>query len=288
MAHSLVRLKTEEQFTSRINDVIIHSFPDTPITMNRNAAVKEARRVGADVILMLDSDMDPDVMVGQDPDAVRFLDTAFDRIYTMWDKGPRFVAAPYCGSPPYENIFGFTWHRHANLGDFANFELRQYHREEAMYMSGIHEAAAAATGLIMYDMRCFDLIQPPYFKYEWTDEAECKKASTEDVQNTRDISLAGIQQLGYNPCEIAWSCWAGHLKNWCVKKPQIYTASMVSNNLKQAIGRRDVTEGRKVQLENLLGPATAKLFDGLDTPVIQMPPPESKGDDDTQPTAVPA
>jgi hypothetical protein len=237
------RIKTDPKFTSRIHDTFINGYADTPITMTRNAAIADARWHGADLLLMLDSDMEPDVHLGE-PNSKPFMDAAFDRIYEMYDKGPRLVAAPYGGAPPHENAFEFMWSRHANLGDEA--------AEETMYMSGIQEAAACATGLIMYDMRCFDIISPPYFRYEWTDATETKKASTEDVQNTRDISLAGIQQLGYNPVEVAWDSWSGHRKNWCVKKPQVYTSESVSKNLAGALARRPIGE-RKVQLENVLG-----------------------------------
>lgn len=257
-----VRLKTEEKFTSRIDQdrIFIKSISDTPITATRNAAIKEAQEGGIDLVLMLDSDMSPDVHVGEHPDAVPFFDTAFDFIYERYEQGPNFVAAPYGGAPVHENVFGFCWERHSNLGEEAPFELRQYNREECVYFSGIREAAAAATGLILYDIRCFDLIDRPYFQYEWTDESQSKKASTEDVQNTRDISMAGLTRYGYNPCNIAWSSWAGHNKNWCVKKPQPYTASMVSKTLTNALSRKDLADGRVVQVENLLGPQTRKLF----------------------------
>lgn len=265
---TMVRLKTEEKFTSRVHDIHITPYADTPIYMTRNAAVKDARRGGFDLLVMLDSDMQPDLLLGKDADAVPFLDAAFDRIYEKYDDGPRFVAAPYGGTPPIENCFEFIWRRHNN-SPTAGFELDQYHREEVMYKSGIQTAAAAPTGLIMYDMRCFDLIEPPYFHYEFTDAEQTKKASTEDVQNTRDISLVGIQKYGYNPCEIAWSSWAGHLKTSCVGKPQEFTADMVSDSLAKSLRRHSLNEGRKVQLQNVLGPATERLFASLDTPVLQ-------------------
>lgn len=265
---TLVRLKTEEKFTSRIHEIILLPQCDTPVTLSRNAAVREARRAGCDLLVMLDSDMHPDVHVGEDPHAVPFIDAAFDRVYEKYDEGPRFVAAPYGGTWPVQNCFEFVWRRHNNDHNAA-FELDQFHREEVMYLSGIQNAAAAPTGLIMYDMRCFDLIEPPYFRYEFTDAEEWKKASTEDVQNTRDISLVGIQKLGYNPCEIAWSSWAGHLKNSCTKKPQEFTAEMVSKSLARALQRPSLGDGRKVQLENVLGPATERLFASLGTPVLQ-------------------
>lgn len=250
LIQSMHRLKSEEKFTSRVGDVFLEAFADTPITMTRNAAVREAQSVGADILVMLDSDMQPDCQPG-DEDFVPFLDAAFDRIYSKYDEGPRVVGAPYMGTPPFENAFIFSWTKHGN-GMESPFELRQYTREECIYLSGIQEAAALPTGLIMYDMRCFDLIDAPYFSYEWTDNTESQKASTEDVQNTRDISLAGCRQLGYNPVECAWSSWAGHLKNSCVRKPLVYTAKDVSENLANALSRPDSRE-KLVQTENMLG-----------------------------------
>lgn len=267
LIQTMVRLKSEEKFTSRIHEVLLNSYADTPISMTRNAAVKDARRQGSDVLIMLDSDMHPDVHLGEDPDAVPFIDAAFDRIYSKYDEGPRFVAAPYGGTPPIENCFEFVWRRHNN-SDSAGFELDQYHREEVMYLSGIQEAAAAPTGLIAYDIRCFNLIKPPYFNYEWTDDDQTKKASTEDVQNTRDISLAGLHQLGYNPCEIAWSSWAGHLKTSCVKKPTPFTAGMVSKKLAESLSRPNINEGRKVQVENVISPATRRLIESMPGPMM--------------------
>lgn len=278
---TMVRLKTEEKFTSRIHDVLMNSYADTPITMTRNAAVRDARRAGCDLLLMVDSDMSPDVHLGQDADAKPFFDEAFDYIYANYDKGPHVVAAPYGGSPIMENMFIFNWRavsslcdgtpmewrKAGNMHDEAPFKLDQMTREEAMQMSGIHEAAALPTGLILYDIRALDLIEPPHFRYEWTDETESKKASTEDVQNTRDISLAGIQQLGYNPLRVAWSSWAGHNKVWCVGKPQKYSPEDVSASLSRALSRKPRGE-RVVQVENLLGPEVARLIESRNPVMI--------------------
>lgn len=256
------RLRTEEKFTSRLHDVRLVGLSETPVTLVRNHFVQLARRGGFDLLVMLDSDMSPDIHVGEHTDAVPFIDAAFDRIYSKYDEGPRFVAAPYGGTPPIENCFEFIWRKHGNQ-EHSPFELDQFHREEVIYKSGIQEAAAAPTGLIMYDMRCFDLIEPPYFQYEYPDAEQTKKSSTEDVQNTRDISLAGCKQLGYNPCEIAWSSWAGHLKVQCVKKPLEYTADMVSKTLAKALTRPPVKErGLNVQVENLIGDKWVRMIEG--------------------------
>lgn len=267
LVKTMVRLKTEKKFTERIHQVWLNSYADTPITMTRNLAVKDAQQAGADILVMLDSDMQPDVHQYDDPSFVPFIDAAFDFIYEHYDAGPRVVAAPYGGSPPYENCFEFLWRRYSNLGDEAPFTLEQYTREEVMYLAGIQPVAAAGTGLIAYDIRAFDLIKRPYFNYEWDDEAATKKASTEDVQNLRDISVAGMRRLNQDVVHVAWSSWAGHLKNWCVKKPQPYTTRMVSANLAKAMERPEPKDGRVYRVENLLGPQTRKLFDNMPPPL---------------------
>lgn len=228
-SRTLVKIKQDD----RISEIYIRSFCDTPITMTRNASVKAAQELGVDLLVMVDSDMRPDL----NHEAPPFWDTAFDEVYRHYDRGPLVIAAPYGGSPPNENMFVFKWRNRMVIGDETPFSLEQYTREEAAKMSGIQEAAALPTGLIMYDMRAFDLIEPPYFKYEWTDDTQSEKASTEDVQNTRDIGLAGITQLGYNPLYCAWDCWAGHLKVWCVGRPSLITAEFVADSLKRAVER---------------------------------------------------
>src|SRR6185369_145762 len=59
--------------------------------------------------------------------------------------------------------------------------------------------------------------------------------STEDVTNTRDISLAGCVKLGYNPVHCAWDSWIGHHKPWNVGKPQRFMAAQVGNALRRAV-----------------------------------------------------
>lgn len=264
LVREMIRLKTDEKFTSRIDEIRLAGLANTPVTMVRNLAIKQAQEAGYDLVLMVDSDMHPDVHVGEHPDAVPFLDAAFDYIYEHYDQGPNFVAAPYGGAPPHENVFGFTFEQLSNLGDEAPFELRQYLRSEVIPFTGIQDAAAAATGVILYDIRCFDYINPPYFQYEWTDETQSCKASTEDVQNTRDIAVSVQKNLGYNPCKIAWSSWAGHLKVWCVKKPHKFNVSTVAPLLADALNRPDPNEnGKLAQIENLI-PEARKLLVGAD------------------------
>ena len=52
----------------RIGKVNLVDMADTPITMTRNRAVRFARENNYDLLLMLDSDMAPDLLLGEDPE----------------------------------------------------------------------------------------------------------------------------------------------------------------------------------------------------------------------------
>lgn len=277
----------------RVSGVATLPLSETPIPMTRNRSVKIARDAGYDVLLMIDSDQKPDCLLGKESDAVPFWDAAFGFIYNNYDKGPQVVGAPYCGGGPNENIFVFRW-RSLETDGFADevaIKLDAYTREEAHTMSGIHECAALPTGLIMFDVRAFELIEPQrkaeidsvitalearceiqdgkligpdvrtiveriinektklehsWFYYEYTDIYECEKSSTEDVAATRDMSLYGLANLGYNPIHCAWSSWAGHWKPKCVTKPNRLMASDVHERYSRAI-----SEGRNRILQQV-------------------------------------
>ncbi len=89
--------------------------------------------------------------------------------------------------------------------------------------------------------RLFELTEPktkhdyPWFYYEYTDKFQHTKCSTEDVTASRDMSLAGCRQLGYNPVFVNWDAWAGHIKQKTVGKPQLVTPDHVSQKLHEAV-----------------------------------------------------
>jgi hypothetical protein len=220
----------------RIDQIRMWNLADTPITMTRNRAVLQAREYGIDVLIMVDSDMFPD----REPGAPAFFDTSFDFLVKHYPKGPVVIGAPYCGPPPFECVYVFRWNNTQSEHPSPDYQLEMYDRHTAVRMAGIQDCAALPTGLIMYDMRCFDITEPksdtdkPWFFYEWKDKYQAEKASTEDVTMTRDLSLVGTQKLGYNPVFCNWDCWAGHWKPKCVGKPQVIEAKGVSEKLKEA------------------------------------------------------
>lgn len=232
-------------------------YSDTPIPMTRNRAMREARKAGCDVLLMVDSDQVPDVELGRDPDAKPFWDTAFDFLYEHYDRGPCVIAAPYCGPPPSHlfggtsNVYVFRYATDQNDPDERRWSLRQFLREEAAERAGVEQVAALPTGLCMVDLRICNELDPPWFNYEWEDKFHSQKASTEDVFFTRNCAMIGVPQY------VTWDCWAGHAKEAIVGKPRFLTPENISDDLAKALKRRRSNE----RIEEIgAGKSTAEIL----------------------------
>jgi|SRR5579864_586365 len=206
-----VRAMQQAKADPRVEKVMSWYISDTPITMGRNRAIEIAKSYKADFVVMVDSDMYPDMYLGKDPNAKPFLPLAFD--FLVKHQGPGMVAVPYCGPPPIENVYIFKWATCQSGHPNPDLKIDQYTREEASLATGIEEVAALPTGLCMFHLSAVDALQPPYFYYEWKDKREQEKASTEDVTFTRDLAFAGV------PIYVAWDSWAGHWKRKCVGRP---------------------------------------------------------------------
>lgn len=235
----------------RISEVSEFEISDTPITLGRNKAVLVGRNRKADVLVMVDSDQSPDLHLGE-PGSKPFFQSSFDFIYDNWDKGPHVVGAPYCGPPPNELVYVFRWERPSSLDTVdCGTKIGMYSRTEAAIMSGIQPSSGLPTGLIMYDMRIFDVCEPKdlepgevakgWFYYEWEDKYAANKISTEDGTATRDMALIGCAKLGYNPVHCNWDAWAGHWKPYCVPKPRPVTVEAMTERFRAAAieGRSD-------------------------------------------------
>ena len=257
---------TQMKMDDRIGTISELTLGDTPITMVRNRFVMEARAAKADVLVMVDSDMNP-FRHSQEPGFKEFFFSSFDFLYEHYDEGPVVIGAPYAGPPGgigSQNMYVFEWQNYGDFGSDTPFSLEQVPRMLAARMRGIQEAAALPTGLIMYDMRAFELIEPSeltkseildqfkigeltkkealgmlhdgWFYYEWKDGFASEKSSTEDVTNTRDISLAGTVKLGYNPVFCNWDSPVGHWKPWCVAgRPYVHDPSKLATTYREAI-----------------------------------------------------
>lgn len=200
---------------------------DTPITMGRNRCLVTAAKNNIDYVLMIDSDMCPD-LYGESEGAQLFWPTAWD--FALKHNGPCALVAPYCGKPPHENVFVFRFSNfQSDCPSKQNFNLDQYSRFEAATKTGIERVAAGPTGLCLLDMHGINWLKHPRFYYEWKDESHTEKASTEDVTFFRDLNWAGC------PVYCLWDCWAGHWKNKLVGKPDYYMPTEIECRIAEGI-----------------------------------------------------
>lgn len=242
----------------RIGELTTRDYADTPITMTRNRAVVEAREVGADVLVMIDSDQHIDLYTDIDDRAKDFFPSTFDFLYNRKMNGlVTTVGAPYCGPPPSECVYIFKWCNDETGHPNADHKLSMYSREEGAVAAGIQPVAALPTGCIMFDMKMFDITDPkleyqallakygdpkiaraltnPWFYYEWKDIYACTKASTEDVTVSRDMVLCAYAKLGYNSMFCNWDAWVGHYKPKCVGKPVLLTSESINDKYREAV-----------------------------------------------------
>ena len=233
----------EMMVDERIDVVAKVNLSDTPITMTRNKLLRQAVTGGFDMVLLIDSDNEPDLYVGHDSAAKPFWQTSFDFAYRRLTQGlPTCIAAPYCGPPPHpinggeENVYVFKWKNwESDNPHYSGAEVVAYDRTEAALMTGIAPAAALPTGLLLLTTKALEAIKPPYFRYEWKDAWEDQKASTEDVYFTRNLAMAGRMKWGAPIVFANWDAWAGHHKPKCVGKPVVLRVEQVCETFAEAV-----------------------------------------------------
>jgi len=275
-----VETKAKAEKDPRVSEIYYHIQSDTPITLCRNQCVLHARQQGAHVLIMIDSDQNPQLHK-RESWYKPFWDVAFTEIYDHYGKGPLVMCAPYVGAPAAgENTFIFAWRNMGLRGDETIISLEQFTREHAAQMRGVHEVAAGPTGLIMFDMRMFDLLEPVHmprgdvldkfragemsredalaalnegwFRYEWANNYAAEKASTEDVQCLRDMSMIGQLKLGYNPLRCTFDSWIGHWKPWCCGKPLAWDVDQISGTFQRAVMNHNKTNEGIVESANVV------------------------------------
>lgn len=204
----------ELQNHPRVENVMVSYCHGYPTDRMRNAACAQAKRDGYHLLCMIDDDMKPDLLYGHEPDAQPFLSSAIN--FTLAHDGPCLVGAPYCGTPPAQEVLVMKNREYApDQPCGAGLKLDKYTRDEAAVLTGIQKVAALPTGCLLVDLRALDVLPPPWFAYEFDDEPyNTKLASTEDIVFTRNCDWLGI------PNYCAWSSWAGHVKTFVTGKPQ--------------------------------------------------------------------
>lgn len=257
VANWLIPTVIKAKADPRISFVDHIEVDDTPITMSRNRVLKHALAKGFDYVVMIDSDMKPDLPVlGAKP----FWPGAFD--FAWQHNGPCCVGAPYCGPPPHENIYVFRWGKRQTDHPNRDMALDQYSREEAALRGGFEEVGALPTGLILIAMDGVKRLDPPWFDYDYADKPfNTQKATTEDVFFTRNLNLVGVPQY------VFWDAWAGHWKRKCVGKPDLLSVDAVRADFRDAVIRNNPVNQRLVDIDCGINKARQPNSNGIQAQV---------------------
>lgn len=212
----------------RVDRVVVSYTHGYPTDRCRNAACKQAKADGFDLLLMIDDDMSPDLLLGSDPGAKPFLPTAID--FMAAHDGPCIVGAPYCGGPPYQDVMVMKNRVYApDQPDGVGQKIDKYTRDEAAVATGFEKVAALPTGMLLVDLRVLDVLSPPWFSYEYADPPfNTRLASTEDVVFTRNLAWLGVPQW------VAWDSWAGHNKFYVTGKPRLSPVDEIPQSIYKA------------------------------------------------------
>ena len=166
----------------------------SPVEAARNIAVRRAKDNGADILVMVDDDMDPHR---------GFLATALREIKA---NPQAVVGSPARGARP---------ECHVNVSEIYDSGLpERVSNQDASRRTGVQKVHCIGGGLIAIGMQALELIQPPYFMTEYADDERTIATTTEDMYFTRKLSEAGGTVL------CAWQCWSGHAKQEVIREPQ--------------------------------------------------------------------
>lgn len=170
------------------------------VCVARNFAVEIAKDRHCDYLLMVDADSVPDVI----PDAPPFWDTSIAHALAA---GPCVVAAPIERGDGEVVVY-------QEIEDDDGLHLKFIHEEIAVTATGIQLVPAVSLALSLIDMRCFDGLPLPYFRFGYNDDTQSVVAWTEEVF-TANLTEKGI------PVFVNWDCWCGHDKRQLRTKPVV-------------------------------------------------------------------
>lgn len=174
---------------------LIHGTMDAfPTLVARNAVARLVIDGRFGIVVMVDADMVP--AQGFFRKAVKFLQD---------HRGAVMIGSPYCTGSP---------NRLPEVTRDRDGTAVRVTRDEASSLSGIELVNGIGFGLVAINRAAFETIEPPYFDYEFKDQAREHLAWGEDMYFCRKLTKVG----GRVYCD--WDSWSQHAKTELVSKPE--------------------------------------------------------------------
>lgn len=175
---------------SELIEIPIHRFP-TDIC--RNVLVQTAQHHEVDFLFMVDEDASPpsDFFTA----ALKFL---------AEQPAPAIIGCPYLSGDGQIQVFQFIPEHSSDPGQH-HWKLTRVTREDGFQREGVERVASIGTHTICYDMRVFEKIQKPYFRYSYNPD-HTQLLETEEMYCHRQAVNQGVKIY----CD--WDMWSGHWK----------------------------------------------------------------------------
>jgi hypothetical protein len=183
-----------------IEDIHEWWMNQAPLDAARNEAVLIARSRSATHILMVDNDQVPDL----DP-SKPFWTTAWNHAWTYGD--PCVVVAPIQAADGTVCV-----HKDVVDGE-GKHHLRRMTAEDVAGKTGVERVPGSNVALALIDMRIFDALPVPWFRFEYEKPFHNRVTATEDILFTGALARYDI------PVFCAWQAWCGHVKDKILGKP---------------------------------------------------------------------
>lgn len=198
----------------RIETVFIYSAPSPRILLNRNMIVEAAINGGADFLLMVDPDMEPDYLsVRGENGAFDFWRSSFG--FMLQNPGCVIGAPALSGHPSYEpNVWRLSP---------EGIPVKVTPREAARQKPCIEEVFAIGSGLMLIDLSIFSRLPQPWFDDIYEDKKKTKLKISQDFYFCRSCGRAEI------PVLCNWAAWSRHWKYQPVERPELDEQILLNN-----------------------------------------------------------
>lgn len=184
---------TDSDISGKISELIDCPIQRFPTDVARNCLVQVAREHRVDFLYMLDEDSSPNY---------DFFKHAFQ--FLINQPKPSVIGCPYLSGDGEVQVYRFI-PAHSPDPVQPAWKILRVPRADAFVRTGQERIASIGTHTICYDMRVFDQISQPYFRYSY-EPNHTALAETEEMYCHRNLMQCGV------PIWVSWDHWSGHWK----------------------------------------------------------------------------
>lgn len=184
---------TDTELRESISELIDIPIQRFPTDVARNCIVEVCQGNKVDFVFMLDDDSGPPYDFFKE--ALSFL---------MKQNEPSVIACAYMAGDGEVQVFRFV-PGHSPDPKQHTWKITRVPRADAFQRTGIERVASVGTHTICYDMRVFDKIKQPYFRYGYN-ASHTQLTETEEMAAHRNMMQLGV------PIWVNWDMWSSHFK----------------------------------------------------------------------------